>query len=70
MGHMSKVTCLANGPYLIEGALEVLDASGKPFAVAGQTKIALCRCGASKNKPLCDGSHKAFFKADDTAPRK
>ncbi len=70
MSRMSKITCLPNGPYLIDGATEVLDASGKPFDLKGQAKIALCRCGGSKNKPFCDGTHKTSFKADDTAPRK
>jgi CDGSH-type Zn-finger protein len=67
---MSKLTCLPNGPYLVEGSFEVLDAAGKPFDLGGKAKVALCRCGGSKTKPFCDGSHKAGFKAEDTAPRK
>lgn len=68
---MAKITCLPNGPYLIDGAVELVDAAGKPFDAAGRPKIALCRCGHSKNKPFCDGGHKALpFTADDTAPRK
>lgn len=49
---MGKVTIKAseNGPYIVE--------------TDGQTKAALCRCGASNNKPNCDGSHaKVGFKA-------
>ena len=68
---MSKVTCLLNGPYVVEGVSEVLDAAGKPFDLGGRTRIALCRCSHSKNKPFCDASHKAGgFQCDDTAPRK
>lgn len=40
-----------NGPLAFRGALTV---SGKPIG----TRATLCRCGASKNKPYCDGSHK------------
>jgi CDGSH-type Zn-finger protein len=67
---MPKITCRPNGPYLVEGPVELLDAAGKAFDTGGKEKIALCRCGASKTKPFCDGSHKAGFQADDTAPRK
>lgn len=52
---MAKVTIKAseNGPYIID--------------VDGQTKAALCRCGASKDKPNCDGSHsKIGFKAESS----
>lgn len=67
---MSKITCMANGPLLVDGVSEVVDAAGKPFDLQGKSKVALCRCGGSKNKPLCDGSHKAGFHADDVSPRK
>jgi uncharacterized Fe-S cluster protein YjdI len=46
-----------NGPLLIYGNITIKDAEGN------QTKkhkvTALCRCGASANKPYCDGSHKS-----------
>ena len=44
-----------NGPYLIQGEVTVLDGAGNPIETP-QT-VALCRCGASANKPFCDGSH-------------
>lgn len=44
-----------NGPYVIRGAFEVLDANGKAFETKDVT--ALCRCGQSSNKPFCDGTH-------------
>jgi len=47
---------LADGPLLVNGNLTIRAGSGR---VAWQgNKTALCRCGASKNKPFCDGSHK------------
>lgn len=53
-----KITALDNGPLLIEGTDAVIRyTDGKRFPIDGKT--ALCRCGASKNKPFCDGSHKS-----------
>ncbi|MEZ4702204.1 MAG: CDGSH iron-sulfur domain-containing protein [Rhodothermales bacterium] len=45
-----------DGPLYIRGRLEVLSAAGE--AVLTDTRVALCRCGASKNKPFCDNSHR------------
>ena len=57
---MADVTIqtLANGPLLVQGAVKMVDATGKEVPVAKQP-TALCRCGHSKNKPFCDGSHRA-----------
>jgi len=46
-----------NGPYVIRGIEEFVDADGNKFETAAA--IALCRCGHSENKPFCDGAHKA-----------
>ncbi len=46
-----------NGPLRLEGDMTIVDAEGKVFGLAGRTVISLCRCGASENKPFCDGSH-------------
>lgn len=48
---------MPDGPLKVEGNLTIHAASGR--AAWQGTKTALCRCGASKNKPFCDGSHKA-----------
>lgn len=56
-----KIACLPNGPYymLTDSTPRVVpnlqDASGSPCSTI--TGVALCRCGGSKNKPFCDGSH-------------
>ncbi|ADB14915.1 zinc finger CDGSH-type domain protein [Pirellula staleyi DSM 6068] len=60
-----------SGPLVIEGPVKIVDASGNPFPIPeGKTFIALCRCGASANKPFCDGKHKTCgFVATETAPQ-
>jgi CDGSH-type Zn-finger protein len=56
------IQILPKGPYIVAGKVTLLDASGKQIE-AGE-KIALCRCGASTNKPFCDGTHsKVGFEA-------
>jgi len=48
---------LDDGPLLLSGNVTIMNGSG---SIAWQGRqVALCRCGASKNKPFCDGSHKA-----------
>jgi CDGSH-type Zn-finger protein len=49
------VTPLRNGPLQVEGALEICAGTGR--TVARITEARLCRCGQSRNKPFCDGSH-------------
>ena len=52
-----NVQPLPNGPLLVTGNLEVVSGTGRTTDKV--TKTALCRCGQSKNKPYCDGSHVA-----------
>jgi CDGSH-type Zn-finger protein len=47
-----------NGPLQVKGALEVVSGTGR--TINKVTETFLCRCGASKNKPYCDGTHKAI----------
>ena len=62
-GGVLEVRPAANGPLLVNGPLEILAGTGR--AIERTTSTALCRCGASENKPFCDGSHvKAGFAAD------
>jgi len=59
-----KIACRPNGPYLIEGEVEVLDPSGNKIDTTARPRIALCRCGSSSTKPFCDGTHnKVGFQA-------
>jgi CDGSH-type Zn-finger protein len=49
------VTVTDNGPYAVTGGVELM---GVKFGEGASTEhYTLCRCGASKNKPFCDGSH-------------
>ena len=52
----TKIQPTENGPYVIEGELEFVDADGN--VVREETKVWLCRCGQSATKPFCDGSHR------------
>ena len=45
-----------NGPLFVRGRLKIVDADGQ--LIREDTRLALCRCGASENKPFCDGSHR------------
>ena len=51
-GRQSFDTLQAKGP------LEIVSGTGRTLNKVEETY--LCRCGASKNKPYCDGSHKAM----------
>jgi CDGSH-type Zn-finger protein/uncharacterized Fe-S cluster protein YjdI len=56
------IKAIKDGPLMLMGNFSINASSGR---VAWQgTQAALCRCGHSKNKPFCDGSHKeAGFKS-------
>jgi CDGSH-type Zn-finger protein len=68
-----KITAKPNGPFRVEGdlsKLELVDANGKPYDLTGKMGVSLCRCGASVNKPFCDGTHsKVGFQAAEAAVR-
>lgn len=64
----TKITVTKNGSYRIEGEdVELYDANGNKYDLAGRTVFALCRCGASMKKPFCDGSHKTCGFESDVA---
>jgi len=45
-----------NGPLYVRGKLRITGPGG--HLIREDTRLALCRCGASENKPFCDGSHR------------
>ena len=57
------ITPTKDGPLTVTGPMEVIAGSGRRIQTG--EKQALCRCGASKTKPFCDGSHKEIgFEAE------
>ena len=68
------ITVNDNGSLRIEGEFEMADKNGGIYNLGGREVVSLCRCGMSKNKPFCDGSHKGHFEheavAFDLPPKK
>ena len=65
---MAEVTIetIKNGPYIVKGDVELKDSDGNAYSV--EKRMALCRCGASTEKPFCDGTHsKIGFQAAERA---
>lgn len=55
-----KIKVIPNGPLMLDGIVEITLADGTTVV---KENTVLCRCGASQNKPYCDGSHtKVGFK--------
>ena len=54
----AKIIIRDNGSIGVEGDFTITDMAGNPFDLGGRDKIGLCRCGASENKPFCDGAHR------------
>lgn len=52
----TEVTIVPNGPLRLRGKILVKDMEGN--ILRETNKCSLCRCGASQNKPWCDGEHK------------
>lgn len=63
----TKITVNNNGSLKIEGDFEILDKDGNAYDLAGRDIVSLCRCGHSKNKPFCDGSHRDNFTHESIA---
>ncbi len=71
------ITIKQTGPYVIEGEVVIVDHQGQPVPITPGKRLSLCRCGASTNKPFCDGTHskigflaaeKAQQELDNSAP--
>jgi len=55
----NRISIEPNGPLYVHADAELIDADGE--TLLSDTRMALCRCGRSDNKPLCDGSHDEGF---------
>lgn len=62
-----KLTVNSNGSMKVQGDFEIVDKDGKNYDLGGREVVSICRCGLSKNKPFCDGSHKGHFEHDAIA---
>lgn len=64
-----KIRMRPHGPFVIEGPFTLTDSDGNEFEInPDKPAIALCRCGASANRPFCDGAHKTCdFDSDERA---
>ena len=66
----TTIEATPNGPPFLRGRLRILDENGA--LLREDTRVALCRCGTSRNKPFCDGSHRTIGRrshADDDRRR-
>ncbi|MEM7339567.1 MAG: CDGSH iron-sulfur domain-containing protein [Actinomycetota bacterium] len=52
----TQIGVIDDGPLWVTGSIPVTDSTGT--TIETRSRVTLCRCGASANKPLCDGSHK------------
>jgi CDGSH-type Zn-finger protein len=59
------VTVSENGPYLITGGIDLIGDNIQWADGSSKEYYTLCRCGASNNKPFCDGMHKSINFMDD-----
>ena len=64
-----QITPYKDGPLLVRGPFKLLDQGGNEIDLHRRT-IALCRCGHSKIRPFCDGTHHAIkFRAEGGSER-
>ncbi|HVR87622.1 MAG TPA: CDGSH iron-sulfur domain-containing protein [Planctomycetota bacterium] len=54
-----------SGPLWVRGGIPIVSEDGKPHEV--RTRVTLCRCGASDNKPFCNGAHASIKFQDGLA---
>jgi hypothetical protein len=52
----AEIAIIPDGPIWVTGGIPIQRADGE--SIETRNRVTLCRCGSSKNKPLCDGSHK------------
>jgi CDGSH-type Zn-finger protein len=63
MSEGARITPYRDGPLLVRGPFTLTDQDGNDIDVGRET-VALCRCGKSRIRPFCDGTHKLVrFKA-------
>jgi hypothetical protein len=58
------ITVTKNGPYHITGGVELIGEKIQFGEGVSKEHYTLCRCGASENKPFCDGEHRKISFSD------
>jgi CDGSH-type Zn-finger protein len=67
MTRPARITPYRDGPLLVRGPFIINDQDGNDVDIH-QATVALCRCGRSRRKPFCDGTHKAIRFRAGSAP--
>ncbi len=62
------ISCAKNGPMIVKGLENFIDSDGQRLET--RPAMGLCRCGASLNKPYCDGNHKYAGFTDEASPER
>jgi uncharacterized Fe-S cluster protein YjdI len=63
----TRVETRPNGPLFVRGKVRIEEPSGR--VLREDTRVALCRCGGSENKPFCDGTHRRIgFRSGPLTP--
>jgi CDGSH-type Zn-finger protein len=57
---------VSSGPIHVRGGVEIIGADGVAWET--RNRVTLCRCGQSKSKPFCDGTHASIHFKDESAP--
>jgi CDGSH-type Zn-finger protein len=63
IGLVEDTAKAVSGPIWVRGGIPVVSADGTSYEV--RNRVTLCRCGASNNKPFCDGSHASIGFTDE-----
>ena len=62
----NTIRIVADGPLYVRGDMQIINSSDE--IVVEDVRVALCRCGASNNKPFCDNTHKDIHFKDAGTP--
>jgi CDGSH-type Zn-finger protein len=67
----ATITPYRDGPLLVRGPFRLVDQDGNEIDAGREGTVALCRCGKSRLRPFCDGSHKVVrFQAPSAAEQR
>jgi CDGSH-type Zn-finger protein len=67
MRDQASITAYRDGPLLVRGPFTITDQDGNEIPVPSET-VALCRCGKSRMRPFCDGTHRLIHFRCPSAP--